>query len=144
MKNHSIQCLLILLIIASLGGLTACSKKPEDATKQLITNLFDACKGGKNSDVASQMTQLMPEKDKQRLKKDKIDYSNADDKRQVDNLCQGINMKYGSGYEFGKATTQGEAVAWEVFPKGGNEGQVWAFTPENSKYVIIDIDPAKR
>ncbi len=152
MKISSLRYSLILLVALCASGTTSCSKKPltkEEATKQIITDVLDNCKGGKNSEVASQMDRIMPDEEKKRMKKDKIDYANADDKKQVDRLCQGINEKYGNGYEFGKFISQAkgdgsEVLGWEFFPKGGQEGQVWAFKLQNDKYMLVDIDPAKR
>jgi hypothetical protein len=120
------------------------SMNKEDASKKIISDLFDSCQAGKNAEVAELFNQITPEQEKQRLKKDKIDYSNPDDKKKIDNQCQGLNSKYGKGYEFGKVLTQGEVVGREVYPKGENQGQIFAFKLENGKYVLVDIDPVKR
>ena len=142
----------MLVLIVCLDMLISCSQKQaskEDATKQLISNLFDACKAGKNSDAGAQLFELLPASQRQKLKADKFDYSNPEHKNEADRMCRDINGKYGGGYEFGKFDVQpksdgSEVLGWEVFPKGGKEGQVWAFKQENGKYVLVDIDPAKR
>ena len=149
MKNSPSRCLFILLAVVCVFGVTSCKKKPEDATKQIISELFDDSKAGKNADVAVLMTSIMPEREKQRMKKDRIDYALPDDKSRIDGMCRQINSRYGEGYEFGNYKSQpkgdgSEVVGWEVFPKGANEGQIVTFSLENGKYVMFDIDPAKR
>ena len=138
----SSACLGKMLGIKSTTNYASMPK--EEAAKKIISDLFDACKAGKNEEALDIFNRMMPEKEKERLKKDKFDYSNPDDKKKIDNQCQDINKKYGNGYEFGKVITQGEMVGQEVFPKGENQGQLFAFKLEKDNYVLVDVDPAKR
>jgi hypothetical protein len=140
----------MFLAAVFLSASVACSLKPltkEEATKKIVSDLFDNCKAGKNEAVATQFWNILPQREKERMKKDKFDYSDAKDKKEIDQMCEQWNNKYGSGYEFGKFQTQGEVLAWEVFPKGANAGQIYAFKPvgdKGDKYELVDIDPAKR
>jgi hypothetical protein len=144
-KKSSIVLTIILILTFCFTGWTSCKKKPatkEEATKQVISNLLDSCKAGKNEDAVKQFNDFMPEEEKSRGRA--IDASTSDGKQKAERLCREINQKYGSGYEFGKMETQGEAIGWNVFPKGSNEGQIWAFKPNGDKWILVDIDPAKR
>lgn len=134
----------IFLIVVCVSVFASCSKKPEDATKEIITNMIDTCNAGRNADAATQMDRATPAKQKQMMKKDRIDYSNPDDKKLVDDLCNDLKEKFKNGYEFGKFDTDGNALSWEVLPKGGNDGYMWAFELENGKYVIVAIAPTSR
>jgi hypothetical protein len=154
--NVKITLLILILFLTQTGS--SCTGKlfgskaktdyssmnKEEASKKIISDLFDSCQAGKNAEVAELFSQITPDREKQRLKKDKFDYSNPEDQKRIDRECQGINGKYGKGYEFGKVLTQGEVVGWEVYPKGAAEGQIFAFKLENGKYVLVDIDPVKR
>jgi hypothetical protein len=123
----------------------ACKKKAaskEEATKAIITNLFDACKAGKNEDAAKQANDIIPEAEKNRGRN--IDVSTAEGKQQAERMCTGLNSHWGNGYEFVKSEAKGDAVAWSVFPKGSNEGQTWAFREVNGHWTLVDLDPAKR
>ena len=145
MNRPSIILLIVLGLSFCLAGWTSCSRKPatkEEATKQIISNLLDSCKAGKNEDAVKQFNEFMPEEEKARGRA--IDVSTPDGKQKADRLCREINQKYGGGYEFGKMETQGDMIAWNVFPKGSNEGQMWAFKQVKEKWILVDIDPAKR
>ena len=145
MKKSSIGLTIILILTFCFAGWTSCKQKPatkEEATKQIISKLLDSCKASKNEDAAKQFNEFMPEAEKSRGRA--IDLSTADGKQKAERMCREINQKYGSGYEFGKMETQGEMIAWNVFPKGSNEGQVWAFKQVGDKWILVDIDPAKR
>ncbi len=148
LRVRSIYVFLTLVCIFSSGAVSCSMFKPltkEEASKQVIKNLLDGCKAGKNSDVAIEMDKIMPLEEKQRKwKKDKIDYSDADHKREVDKFCKETNERFGGGYEFGKTTEQGEVTGIEVFPTGKNEGNIMAFKKEGENYILVDIDPAKR
>jgi hypothetical protein len=119
---------------------TAASK--EEATKAIIANLFDACKAGKNEEAAKQANEIMPETEKNRGRA--IDVSTPEGKQQAERMCTGLNNLWGNGYEFVKGEAKGDAVAWNVFPKGKNEGQIWAFREVNGHWTLVDLDPAKR
>lgn len=139
--NRSV--IIALLFLLGVSGQIGCNRKPktkEEATKEIITNFLDACKAGKNEDAAKQFNDFLPEKDKGRA----IDLSGPDGKQKSERLCREVNQKYGVGYEFGTAETQGEMIGWKVFPKGSNDGQLWAFQQTNDKWKLIDMDPAKR
>ena len=145
MGNVSKNLVIVLLLSLSIVGWTSCKKKPatkEEATKQIISDLFDACKAGKNEDAAKQFNQIMPEEDKSRGRT--IDLSTPDGKQKAERMCRDLNQKYGGGYEFGKMETQRDVIGWNVFPKGSNEGQIWAFKQINDKWILVDIDPVKR
>ena len=145
MRKPSLILIAILAVCLCFAGWTSCKKKPatkEEATKQIISNLLDSCKAGKNEDAVKQFNEFMPEEEKNRGRA--IDVSTSDGKQKAERLCREINQKYGSGYEFGKMETQGEMIAWSVFPKGSNEGQMWAFKQVGDKWILVDIDPAKR
>ena len=145
MRKPSIILVIIPALCFCFAGWTSCKKAPatkEEATKQIISNLLDSCKAGKNEDAVKQFNEFMPEEEKSRGRA--IDVSTSDGKQKAERLCREINQKYGSGYEFGKMETQGEMIAWNVFPKGSNEGQMWAFKQVSDKWILVDIDPAKR
>ena len=142
--KFSRQLAVVLLLATSLVGSTACKKKPatkEEATKQIISSLIDACKAGKNEDAAKQYNDTLAEEDKGRRA---IDLSTAEGKQKAERLCADLNRRYGGGYEFGKMETKGDLIGWNVFPKGGNEGQLFAFKEVNGRWIIVDVDPAKR
>ncbi len=139
--NRSV--IIVLLFLLGLSGWIACSKKPktkEEATKEVISNFLDACKAGKNEDAAKQFNDFLPEKDKGRT----IDVSGPEGKTKSERLCREVNQMYGNGYEFSTSETGNDMIAWKVFPKGTNEGQLWAFQQVDNKWKLIDIDPAKR
>ena len=132
----------LCLCLTALGWM-ACNRKPktkEEATKEIISNFLDACKAGKNEDAAKQFNDFLQEKDKGRT----IDLSGPEGKQKSERLCREVNQKYGNGYEFGSSETQNDMIAWKVFPKGSNDGQLWAFQQADNKWKLIDIDPAKR
>lgn len=128
----------------------ACSKPltKEEASKKIISDLMDNCKASKNEAAGKIIWDIMPQKEKERrLKGDKFDYTNQDHKMFADRFCGEFNSKYGSGYEFGNSETQGDMIAWKVFPTGKNEGSLFAFKPldeKNEKFELVDVDPAKR
>jgi hypothetical protein len=132
----------LFLLSGVLGGL-ACNRKPktkEETTKEIISTFLDACKAGKNEDAVKQFNDFLPEKDKGRT----IDLSGPEAKQKSERLCREVNQQYGNGYEFGTSETRNDMIAWKVFPKGSNEGQLWAFQQVDNKWKLIDIDPAKR
>lgn len=142
-EMHTRRVIIVPLILLGLLGWMACSTKPktkEEATKEVISAFLDACKAGKNEDAVKQFNDFVPEKEKGRI----IDLSSPDGKQKADRLCREVNEKYGVGYEFGASETQKDMIAWKVFPKGSNEGQLWAFQQVDNKWKLIDIDPAKR
>ena len=142
--TFSRQIVIVTLLIAGLVGSVSCKKKPatkEEATKQIISNLIDACKAGKNEDAAKQYNDTLAEEDK-RLRA--IDLSTAEGKQKAERLCADLNRRYSGGYEFGKMETKGDLIGWNVFPKGRNEGQLFAFKEVNGRWTIVDVDPAKR
>jgi hypothetical protein len=139
--NRSV--IIVLPFLLGLSGWIACSKKPktkEEATKEIISNFLNACKAGKNEDAAKQFNEFLSEKNKGRA----IDLSGPEGKQKAERLCREVNQKYGVGYEFGTSETQNDMIAWKVFPKGGNEGQLWAFQQVDNKWKLVDVDPAKR
>ena len=143
MNKINRRVIIALFVCLSSLGWTACSRKPktkEEATKEIISSFLDACKAGKNEDAAKHFNDFLPEKDKGRA----IDLSGPEGKQKSERLCREVNQKYGNGYEFGSSETQNEMIAWKVFPKGSNEGQLWAFRQADNKWKLIDIDPAKR
>ena len=143
MNKLSKRVVIILLLCLGIVGWTACKKKPttkEDITKQIITDLLDACKAGKNEDAAKHFNEILPDEEKGRA----IDLASPEGKQKAERLCRDINQKYGVGYEFGTMETQGEMLGWKVFPKGSNEGQIWAFKQVNNRWILVDVDPAKR
>lgn len=145
MKKSSIILTIVLVLCFCFAGWTSCKKKPatkEEATKQIVSDLLDTCKAGKNEDAAKQFNEFMPEQEKSRGRA--IDVSTPEGKQKAERMCREINQKYGGGYEFGKMETQGDMIAWNVFPKGSSEGQMWAFKQVNDKWILVDIDPAKR
>lgn len=145
--SHSI---IVMLLITGLSGWIACKQKPltkEEATQQIISGLLDACKGGKTEDAAAKWNAIMPDDDRKRGRE--INVATPEGKRNAERMCQQLNTKYGGGYEFGKFINQpqsdgSEVVGWEFFPKGGNQGDLWAFKLVNNQWVTVDIDPAKR
>ena len=135
---------LLLLVLLTVAGSIACKKKPatkEEVTRQIISDIFDSCKAGKSEDAAKRFNEVLPEEEKARRT---VDVSTPEGKQKAERLCRETNTKYAAGYEFGKMETQGEMIAWNVFPKGSNEGQLWAFKQVNGKWTLVDIDPAKR
>jgi hypothetical protein len=144
MKRTSRFAIIALLLSLTVAAGIACKKKPatkEEATKQIISDIFDACKAGKSEDAAKRYNEVLPEEEKSRRS---VDVSTPEGKQKAERLCRDTNSKYAAGYEFGKMETQGEMIGWQVFPKGSNEGQLWAFKEVNGKWTLVDIDPAKR
>jgi hypothetical protein len=148
MKTFSLRNILIFLSIIGISNAISCSMfKPlskEEAVKKIVTGIIDNCKADKKQEVASQFDEIMPAEEKQRRKIDKFDYSNPEIKRQVDRLCSDYNSAYANGYEFGKEISQGQVFGFEIYPKGESKGSLFAFKQENDKYILVDIDPAKR
>lgn len=142
--KFSKQLVVVALLTIGLLGAQSCKKKPatkEEATKEIISSLIDTCKAGKTEDAAKQYNDTLADEDKSRRG---IDFSTADGKEKAGRLCNDLTRRYGAGYEFGKMENQGEMIAWNVFPKGGNEGQLFAFKQVNGRWIIVDVDPAKR
>lgn len=133
---------------ASGKSASATPATKEDATKQILSQFFDACLANRNAEAANLMNGMMSKRMKEVLKKtsgrEQLDYSIAEDKQKADNQCRGIREVYGNGYEFGSFEEQREAYGWNIFPQGNDKGQIWAFTREDNKHVLIDIDPVKR
>jgi hypothetical protein len=140
MKKLSKRVVIILLLCLGVVGWTSCKKKPEDITRQIISDLLDTCKAGKNEDAAKHFNEILPDEEKGRA----IDVASPDGKQKAERLCRDINQKYGAGYEFGTMETQRDMIGWKVFPKGSNEGQMWAFKQVNNRWTLVDVDPAKR
>jgi len=143
MKRFSKPVVIILFVCLGVVGWTSCKKKPttkEEVTKQIITDLLDACKAGKNEDAAKQFNDILPDEQKGRA----IDVSSTEGKQKAERLCRDMNQKYVGGYEFGTMETQRDMLGWKVFPKGSNEGQIWAFKQVNNRWILVDVDPAKR
>ena len=143
MKKLSKRVVIILILCLGLVGWASCKKKPttkEEITKQIISDLLDTCKAGKNEDAAKHFNEILPDEEKGRA----IDVASPDGKQKAERLCRDINQKYGAGYEFGTMETQGDMLGWKVFPKGSNEGQLWAFKQVNNRWTLVDVDPAKR
>ena len=143
MIRVSRSVIIALSLLLGASGWIACTQKPktkEEATKEVITNFLDACKAGKNEDAARQFNDFLPEKDKGRA----IDLSAPEGKQKSERLCREVNQQYQNGYEFGTSENRNDMIAWKVFPKGSNEGQLWAFQQTDNKWKLIDIDPAKR
>src|SRR5256714_13615815 len=142
--KFSKQLVVAALLITPILGAVACKKKPatkEEATKQILSNLIDTCKAGKNEDAAKQYNDTLADEDKTRRG---IDFSTADGKEKAGRLCTELTRRYGGGYEFGKMENKGELIGFNVFSKGGNEGQLFAFKHVNGRWIITDVDPAKR
>lgn len=143
MNKLNRRVVIALFLCLSALGWMACNKKPktkEEATKEIISSFLDSCKAGKNEDAAKQFNDFVPEKEKGRT----IDLSGPEGKQKSERLCREVNQQYGNGYEFGSSETRDDMIAWKVFPKGSNEGQLWAFQQVDNKWKLIDIDPAKR
>lgn len=152
----SIFAILTLTLGFGLCNLSNWTKKPnqtpgtkEEIVKARITELFDLCKAGKNSEAASYMMYRGP--DQSRNGKDVVRYENGEsEKRQVDGTCAGIKtgLTESPSYDFGKFLSQmkgdgSEVVAWEVYFQQGpmKTGQIYAFSLLNGKYVLVDVDP---
>jgi hypothetical protein len=143
MNKLNLRVITVSILLLNALGWMACSQKPktkEEATKEVITHFLDACHSGKNEDAAKQFNDFLPEKDKGRT----IDLAGPDGKQKAERLCREVNQEYSGGYEFGTSETRGEMIAWKVFPKGKNEGQLWAFQQADNKWKLIDIDSTKR
>ena len=142
--RYSKLMILAFVIPVAIAGAASCKKKPatkEEATKQIVSDIIDSCKAGKNEAAAKQYNDTLPDENKTGRS---IDYSTSDGKQKAERLCAEMNRRYSGGYEFGKMETKGDMIAWNVFPKGGNEGQLFAFKQENGRWTIVDVDPAKR
>ena len=69
MKKLSKRVVIILLLCLGVVGSTSCKKKPttkEEITKQIISDLLDTCKAGKNEDAAKHFNEILPDEDKGR------------------------------------------------------------------------------
>src|ERR1700741_4603195 len=114
MKRTSRFAIISLIFSMTVGAGMACKKKPatkEEATKQIISDIFDACKAGKSEDAAKRYNDVLPEEEKSRRS---VDVSTAEGKQRAERLCRDTNTKYAAGYEFGKMETQGETIGWQV------------------------------
>jgi len=150
----SITAILLLTFGLSLCNLSSWTRKPnqssgtkEEIVKARITELFDLCKAGKNSEAASYMMYRGP--DQSRSGKDVVRYENDLEKREVDGTCDGINKNRSESaeYEFARFRTQtkgdgSEVVAWEIYFQQGpmKAGTIYAFTLLDGKYVLVDVD----
>ena len=81
----------LILLTAICLGAAACSKPltKEEASKKIISDLFDNCKASKNEAAGKIIWDIMPQKEKERSKMagDKFDYSNQEHKMFADRLC---------------------------------------------------------
>lgn len=128
------------------------SDAKEERVKTRLTELFNLCREGKNSEAARYMMYLGA--DQSRKGRESANYANEEDRRDVDDTCRRIknSLDESSGYEFGKFLTQqkgdgSEVVAWEVFFKKGpdRDGSIYAFKwlDDDGVYVLVDIDPIR-
>jgi TonB family protein len=150
----SITAILLLTFGLGLCNLSSWTKKSdqssgtkEEIVKARITELFDLCKAGKNSEAASYMMYRGP--DQSRSGKDVVRYENDLEKREVDGTCDGINKnrEQSNDYEFARFRTQtkgdgSEVVAWEIYFQQGpmKAGTIYAFSLLDGKYVLVDVD----
>ena len=99
------------------------NQSKEEIVKRRITELFDLCSAGKSVEAEDYLKEP----------------------KEAEGLCRRIKatLDESNGYDFGKSTEQGQVIAWEVYFKRGPErnGQIFAFAPENNRYVLVDIDP---
>lgn len=123
------------------GGNTETGSK-EDITKARLSKIFELSKAGKNAELAQYFCNG---------KRDKAaDYSNPDDKRNVDELGGRLKtlLDVSQGYDFIKSDTQSKAngeewVAWQVdFKAAGTTASslVFGFKKLGDTYLLGDID----
>lgn len=126
------------------------SDSKEERVKTRLMELFNLCREGKNSEAASYFMYLGS--DQSRRGKEAANYSNEEDRREVDQTCRRIknSLDESNGYDFGKFLSQtkndgSEVVAWEVYFKKGldKEGSIYAFKLLKDNYVLVDIDPIR-
>ena len=140
MRLHRVLLAMVVLLGTSVAAPAATGE--EEATQQILANLFDACKAGRTEDFAKQYNEVIP--DEMKRQGGEINMATLDGQLKAATLCQKLNQKYGEGYEFGTMETQDEVIGWEVFPKGPTEGEIWAFLQTNGKWTLVDVDPAER
>lgn len=136
------RVLLAMVVLLGTSVAAPAATGEEEATQQILANLFDACKAGRPEDFATQFNEVMSDESKRRG--GEINLATLDGQQKAAILCQDLNQKYGEGYEFGTMQTQDDVIGWEVFPKGRTEGEIWAFQQTHDKWTLVDVDPAER